>query len=77
MSACTSDLSPALRAAAASAGTSARGHWLGWLARTWQMHVTRGYLAEMDARMLKDIGVSSADAGYEASRMPWDQAPRI
>ncbi len=37
---------------------------------------TRRVLAELDPRLLKDIGVSRADALAEASRMPWDLGPR-
>jgi uncharacterized protein YjiS (DUF1127 family) len=33
---------------------------------------TRRYLAEMDDRMLKDIGISRVDALREAERLPWD-----
>jgi uncharacterized protein YjiS (DUF1127 family) len=35
--------------------------------------VTRRQLAEMDDRMLSDIGISRADAWAEASRPFWDQ----
>lgn len=34
--------------------------------------VTRRQLAEMDDRMLRDIGISRADALREAERRPWD-----
>jgi uncharacterized protein YjiS (DUF1127 family) len=38
---------------------------------------TRRTLLEMDARMLKDIGITHAQAVAEARRMPWDlAAPR-
>jgi uncharacterized protein YjiS (DUF1127 family) len=36
---------------------------------------TRRYLAEMDDRMLKDIGISRMDARREAERLPWDLSP--
>lgn len=36
---------------------------------------TRRHLAEMDARMLADIGISRAEARDEASRRFWDTAP--
>jgi uncharacterized protein YjiS (DUF1127 family) len=42
------------------------------LATMWRNAVTRRYLSEMDARMLKDIGLSRAEALEEASRRPWD-----
>ncbi|NKC32444.1 DUF1127 domain-containing protein [Roseomonas sp. BU-1] len=37
---------------------------------------TRRQLAAMDDRMLKDIGLSRADAVYESGRLPWDIGPR-
>lgn len=40
-------------------------------------HQTRRMLAEMDDRMLADIGVSRGDASVEAARLAWDTAPRI
>jgi uncharacterized protein YjiS (DUF1127 family) len=33
---------------------------------------TRRILAELDPRLLKDIGVSRGDAVREAARLPWD-----
>ena len=38
--------------------------------------VTRRQLAEMDNRMLKDIGISRVDALQEADRLPWDLTRR-
>ena len=35
---------------------------------------TRRQLAEMDDRMLRDIGISHVDALREAERLPWDLA---
>ena len=37
---------------------------------------TRRQLAEMDDRMLRDIGISRVDALHEADRLPWDLTPR-
>jgi uncharacterized protein YjiS (DUF1127 family) len=37
---------------------------------------TRRQLAEMDDRMLRDIGISRLDALREAERAPWDLTPR-
>ncbi len=37
---------------------------------------TRRLLAEMDDRMLADIGIGRGDALMEASRAPWDVATR-
>lgn len=50
--------------------------WLGWLRRVLQAIESRRHLAEMDARMLSDIGISRAEALREAARAPWDLAPR-
>jgi uncharacterized protein YjiS (DUF1127 family) len=50
------------------------GGWLGWLATMLHAIETRQQLAEMDDRMLKDIGISRADALREADRAPWDVA---
>ncbi|NKE48692.1 DUF1127 domain-containing protein [Roseomonas frigidaquae] len=54
---------------------AARG-WLDWLAVTLRVITTRRQLAEMDERMLKDIGISRCDALTEAARAPWDTGPR-
>ena len=37
---------------------------------------TRRLLAEMDDRMLADIGIGRGDALMEASRAPWDLGSR-
>lgn len=50
--------------------------WLTWLAEAMRTIETRGHLAEMDTRMLKDIGVTRGQAEAEASRAPWDLALR-
>ncbi|MBR0671981.1 DUF1127 domain-containing protein [Neoroseomonas soli] len=50
--------------------------WCAWLRRTLQAVESRRHLAEMDARMLADIGISRAEALQEAGRAPWDHAPR-
>lgn len=39
------------------------------------LHRQRSRLAELDTRMLRDIGVSPDEAMVEAARAPWD-APR-
>ncbi|HEV7266534.1 MAG TPA: DUF1127 domain-containing protein [Falsiroseomonas sp.] len=51
--------------------------WLAWLAQAMRAIETRRRLAEMDDRMLKDIGVSRGDALEEANRAPWDLDPRL
>ena len=42
------------------------------LAAMWQAAMTRRTLAQMDDRMLADIGIGRADAATEAARLPWD-----
>jgi uncharacterized protein YjiS (DUF1127 family) len=37
----------------------------------WRFLTTRRHLLEMDDRMLKDIGISRAQANYIASRTAW------
>ena len=39
-------------------------------------HRTRRLLAEMDDRMLADIGIDRGQAYMEAARTPWDLKPR-
>lgn len=59
-------------------GRSATAHgttWLVWLRRVLQAVETRRQLAEMDRRMLSDIGISRAEALEEAARAPWDLTP--
>jgi len=50
--------------------------WLAWLGAVLHAVETRRRLAEMDDRMLKDIGISRADALEEAGRAPWDLGAR-
>lgn len=55
----------------------ARGDgWLFALHRMLQAIESRRHLAEMDGRMLADIGISRAEASVEAARAPWDLAER-
>lgn len=53
-----------------------KASWLVWLAEAMRTIETRSHLAEMDARMLKDIGVTRGQAEAEANRAPWDLAMR-
>lgn len=63
--------SPAIRS------TAARGSaWFAWLRRAMKAIETRHQLADMDRRMLADIGISRSEALEEAGRAPWDLAPR-
>ena len=47
-----------------------------FLRRALQAMETRRHLADMDRRMLADIGISRTEAREEAARAPWDLAPR-
>ena len=38
----------------------------------WRKHRTRRLLTQMDDRMLSDLGISRAQASFEASRSMWD-----
>jgi uncharacterized protein YjiS (DUF1127 family) len=49
--------------------------WLAWLAAAMRAIETRRHLAQMDERMLKDIGVTRSQALEEANRAPWDLSP--
>jgi uncharacterized protein YjiS (DUF1127 family) len=42
----------------------------------WEARRTRRILAQLDPWLLKDIGVSRAEAEAEAARVPWDIGPR-
>jgi uncharacterized protein YjiS (DUF1127 family) len=44
--------------------------------RAWRNAVTRREMAELDDRMLADIGVTRADVLAEMDRLPWDGRPR-
>lgn len=50
--------------------------WLAWLAEAMRTISTRRRLAQMDDRMLKDIGVTRSEALEEANRAPWDFGPK-
>ncbi len=65
-----------------TAGRWARGFG-GGFAGAWQAvtravraAASRRQLAELDDRMLQDLGISRAQAQFEASRAPWDSATR-
>jgi uncharacterized protein YjiS (DUF1127 family) len=49
--------------------------WLDRLRLVLHAIASRRHLAEMDQRMLADIGISRAEALEEAARAPWDLAP--
>jgi uncharacterized protein YjiS (DUF1127 family) len=48
-----------------------------FFARMIEVRRTRGILAELDSRLLKDIGVSRSEAQQEVARAAWDFEPRL
>ena len=47
--------------------------WLvGHVTRFWHAYETRRQLSELDAHLLRDIGITPMDAQIEAARKPWD-----
>lgn len=58
---------PVARRRTASIGSVVRDR----LERAWRNFTTRRDLAEMDDRMLKDLGVSRAQAHFEANKPIW------
>lgn len=61
---------------ACQARNAAPSGWFTRLRRTLQAIESRRHLAEMDRRMLADIGITRSEAREEAARAPWDLAPR-
>lgn len=43
-----------------------------WLTCLWRAYDTRRQLAELDAHLLRDIGLTPLDARLEMARKPWD-----
>lgn len=43
-----------------------------WLRRAFSVHRQRARLAYLDDRMLRDIGITRAEAKAEATRPAWD-----
>jgi uncharacterized protein YjiS (DUF1127 family) len=76
MSATTPHLATAIsaRPAAIEAGRGAAG-WVHQLSVLLRTLVTRRQLEAMDARMLRDIGLTRSEALAEAGRAPWDVVP--
>ena len=46
------------------------------IARVYDVHVSRRELAELDPRLLRDIGTLPGEARAEATRAPWDIRPQ-
>jgi uncharacterized protein YjiS (DUF1127 family) len=51
--------------------TRAKASWRQLAAKAWRMLETRHGLAELDERMLKDLGISRAQAQFELRRPFW------
>lgn len=51
------------------------GAAIGAAARMARVAMSRRYLVEMDDHMLHDLGISRAQANFEASRAPWHTKP--
>ena len=64
-----------------SAGRSSTGlrarvaSGVAFVVRMAEVALSRRYLLEMDDRMLHDLGISRAQANFEASRAPWHVEP--
>jgi uncharacterized protein YjiS (DUF1127 family) len=52
------------------------GLWWKRLAQFRRAWATRRQLAELDPRLLRDIGLTEGEALREISRAPWDPGPR-
>jgi uncharacterized protein YjiS (DUF1127 family) len=50
----------------------AAGSLVAWFKRAWRAYASRQALADLDDRMLRDIGLTRLDAQREADRQPWD-----
>jgi uncharacterized protein YjiS (DUF1127 family) len=61
---------PDLRGASCPGEPRRAGLWA-MLRSAWRRHRTRGRLADLDAYLLKDIGVSYAEAEAEANKPFW------
>jgi uncharacterized protein YjiS (DUF1127 family) len=59
----------------ASKGTFSLGEIARLLARAQAAHVSRRELAELDPRLLRDIGMTDGQATIEARRSAWDLEP--
>lgn len=72
MSARLIPLPSALRLPAMLEGSKGGFLWLEHLTRFWRAYETRRQLSELDAHLLRDIGITPGEAQHEASRRPWD-----
>ncbi|WP_158639015.1 DUF1127 domain-containing protein [Elioraea rosea] len=74
MSALDAARSPANAGLAGAALPASASLWT-VVRRMWVAVTTRNQLAELDDRMLHDLGLSRADVVREVARAPWDTAP--
>lgn len=51
--------------------------WMATLRQVLRMIETRQHLAELDERMLRDIGMTKAEAVHESRRAAWDSSRRV
>ncbi|MCQ4162830.1 DUF1127 domain-containing protein [Roseomonas sp. GC11] len=75
MSAQIGSASP-LPAALRKARSQRPAGWMATLRHLLRLMETRQHLAELDDRLLRDIGMSRPDAQHEARRPVWDYIPR-
>jgi uncharacterized protein YjiS (DUF1127 family) len=70
-------ITPSLTAPAGFGAPAAPARETLWavLRRVWVTVTTRNQLAELDERLLHDLGLTKADVTREISRAPWDTAP--
>jgi uncharacterized protein YjiS (DUF1127 family) len=49
---------------------------MAWVAQMRRAAIGRRAIAQMDDRMLSDVGLSRAEASVEINRRPWDITPK-
>ncbi len=76
MSAHLGPASPCPVALRTARGTRPVG-WMATLRQMLRMIETRQHLAELDERLLRDIGMTKAEATHESRRPAWDHGRRV